>query len=214
MLFGSRCAVCDHPGSPLCTTCAGVLVAAPPLPPPPPLRSCTGLLAYDGAGRRLVTGIKYRNTRALVGRLGQRLAQQVATVPFDVVTWAPTSPARRRQRGYDQAELLARAVARSARRPCRALLERDGGPPQTGRTAPERHAGPRFRAAPCRGLAVLVVDDVSTTGATLSSAATVLLAGGAAAVDGAVLAVTPSRRDPLVEVPGAGPGAAVVGADE
>jgi predicted amidophosphoribosyltransferase len=191
MLLGSNCIVCHRPGEPLCSRCAGGLVAAPALPPPPPLRSRTGLLAYDGVARQLVVGIKYRNSRALVGRLGGRLAQQVATVPFDVVTWAPTSTSRRRARGYDQAELLARSVARRSRRPCRRLLEREGGPPQTGRSAPERRVGPDFRPLGGAGLSVLVVDDVSTTGATLSAAATALLAHGAAAVDAAVLAVTP-----------------------
>jgi ComF family protein len=194
MLLGSNCVVCDRPGEPLCPTCAGGLVAAPALTPPPPLRSCTGLLAYDGAARQLVVGIKYRNSRALVGRLGERLAQQVANVPFDVVTWAPTSPGRRRARGFDQAELLARAVARRSRRPCRALLERGAGPAQTGRSAQARLVGPSFRVAAGEpGQAVLLVDDVSTTGATLTAAATALLEHGAATVDAAVLAVTPSR---------------------
>jgi predicted amidophosphoribosyltransferase len=178
-------------------------VAAPDLPPPPGLGSCAGLLRYDGAGRRLVVAIKYRNSRALVGRLGQRLAQQVAAVPFDVVTWAPTSAERRRERGFDHAELLARAVARAARVPCHRLLARDGGPAQTGRSAPERHAGPHFSATGGGGRAVLLVDDVTTTGATLSAAARALRAGGARAVDGAVLAVTPIRHRPAAVPPGA-----------
>jgi predicted amidophosphoribosyltransferase len=199
MFLGSRCTTCDRPGPALCDTCAHRLIAAPPLAPRPPLRSCTGLVSYEGTGRQLVMGIKYRNERGLVGRLGRRLAQQVAVVPFDVVTWAPTSPARRRQRGFDQAELLARAVARGARRPCQPLLRRAQGPPQTGRSAVERETGPRFDALPCAGRAVLVVDDVATTGATLATAGEALLAAGARRVDAAVLALTPpSRRLVLV----------------
>jgi ComF family protein len=172
-----------------------MLVAAPSLLPRPPLRSCTGLLAYDGPARQLIVGIKYRNARALVGRLGRRLAQQVASLDFQVVTWAPTSAERRRERGFDQAELLARAVARSSGRPCRRLLDRAPGAPQTGRSGVERRMGPRFSAGPCPGAAVLVVDDVTTTGSTLAAAATVLLEAGAASVDGAVLAATPIRSD-------------------
>ena len=209
MLLGSRCVVCDRPDAPLCPACAGALVAAPTLTPPPPLRSCTALLTYDDAGRGLVVGIKYRNSRALLGRLGQRLAQQATGVPFDVVTWAPTSPARRRARGYDQAELLARAVARSARRPCRHLLDRGAGPPQTGRSAAERRDGPVFAGrGSCTGWSVLVIDDVSTTGSTLAAAAVALLDAGAAAVDGAVLAATPARHGPAAGVgDGVGEGA-------
>jgi predicted amidophosphoribosyltransferase len=213
MFFGSNCVVCDRAGAPLCEPCAATLVAAPELTPVPPLRSCTGLLAYDGAARQLVVGIKYRNARALVGRLGQRLAQQVASVPVDVVTWAPTSAARRRARGFDQAELLARAVARETERPCRRLLERDGAPPQTGRSAPERLAGPGIRALGGEGRAVLVVDDVSTTGATLAAAARALLDRGAISVDAAVLAVTPRRSIELTS-PAIEPEAVLTGADE
>ena len=63
-----------------------------------------------------------------------------------VVSWAPTTPARRRARGFDQAEVLARAVARTTRLPCRGLLRRLPGPPQTGLPASERRRGPRFVA--------------------------------------------------------------------
>jgi ComF family protein len=204
MLLGYRCAGCRRPGSPLCPDCAGDLAAAPDLTARPPLTSCTALLAYDGAARQLIGDIKFHNSRALVGRLGRRLAQQVATVPFDVVTWAPTSPARRRERGFDQAELLARALARAHRRPCRRLLARLDGPPQTGRPAVERLlVGPRFEARRCAGVSVLVVDDVCTTGSTMAAAGAALCNAGAVRVDGAVLAATPARRPVLVAVPGA-----------
>ena len=87
----------------------------------------------------------------------------------DLVTWAPTSSARIAERGFDQAELLARAVARELGVPCRRLLYRAHGGPQAGRGRAARLLGPSFRArAPRRGLRVLLVDDVVTTGGTLA----------------------------------------------
>jgi predicted amidophosphoribosyltransferase len=108
------------------------------------------------------------------------------------VTWAPTTLERRRARGFDPAEVLARAVARGLGVPCARLLDRRPGPPQTGLAAAARLLGPRFvarRAAPSR---VLLVDDVATTGATLAAAAAALRGAGAQNV----LAITGARTPP------------------
>jgi predicted amidophosphoribosyltransferase len=200
MFFGSTCSGCDRPGPVICAACAAQLRRPAPFPPPPGLTTCVALLVYTSVARHLVVDVKYRNARLLVARLAAGLAAVVAAPPgpdgasaprVDVITWAPTSGTRRRLRGYDQAELLAAAVARNLGLPCRPLLTRITGPPQTGRARDERHAGPGFRAAPCREWRVLVVDDVVTTGATLTSAATALRASGAVDVHGAVAARTP-----------------------
>jgi predicted amidophosphoribosyltransferase len=75
-------------------------------------------------------------------------------------------------------------VARQLGVPCRRLLYRAHGAPQTGKSRSDRLVGPAFRArAPRQGLAVLVVDDVVTTGATLHTAADALLAAGVARVE-------------------------------
>jgi predicted amidophosphoribosyltransferase len=147
---------------------------------PPVVPGIAALFAYTGAGRELLVGLKYRNGRAVLGWLGAALVRLVPSGAVEVVTWAPTHPERRRSRGYDQAELLARAVAQQLAVPCSRLLRRaDRAGPQTGRARAERLAGPAFVATRSVPDAVLLVDDVVTTGATLRGAAQALaLAGG------------------------------------
>jgi len=150
-------------------------------------------LSYTGVGRELVARLKYRNARAALPALAEAVVALVDPATVDLVTWAPTSAARRRERGFDQARLLARAVARRLHRPCRPLLTREPGPAQTGRPKRERVAGPRFTAIRRPPPNVLVVDDVVTTGATMLAAARALKAAGAVAVRGAAAARTPLK---------------------
>lgn len=110
----------------------------------------------------------------------------------------PLSPARRRERGFNQAELIARAVAREARLPLRrrVLKKTKECPPQTGLSAAARrtNVASAYRARlprSLRGKTLLLVDDVLTTGATAESAARALLAAGAGAVDVLTLARVP-----------------------
>lgn len=151
-------------------------------------------LAYDGVGRELVARLKYRNARGSVPFLARGMAAVVED-EVDLVTWAPTTPARLRSRGFDQARLLARAVAVGLLVPCRPLLRRRPGPPQTGRDAVARHAGPVFLARrPVDGRRILLVDDVVTTGATVGAAARALREAGAAEVHVVAAARTPPSR--------------------
>ncbi len=104
MLLPTTCPVCAAPGPAPCAGCAGDMRPAPALPPPAGVESCAALLAYAGAGRELVARLKYRNARASVRFLARGMAD-VVTEEVDVVTWAPTTPARLRARGFDQAGL-------------------------------------------------------------------------------------------------------------
>jgi predicted amidophosphoribosyltransferase len=163
----------------------------PALPVPPGLVTCQAVTAYDAAARQALVGLKNRDERALVAAWADRLAALVPPVDGLVVTWAPTSDRRRRRRGFDQAELLARAVARRRRLPVTRLLRRLPGAAQMGQTAAARSAGPAFSSRRACSHPVLLVDDVATTGATLSAAGRVLLAAGAPAVHGLVVARAP-----------------------
>ena len=187
------CPVCGASGAAPCTECASQLRPAPDLPTPYGLDDLVAPLSYTGTGRELVARLKYRNARAALPAVADAIAALVDPTCIDAITWAPTSAARRRERGFDQARLLARAVARRLHRPCRSLLTREPGPAQTGRPRRERVTGPRFTVARRPPDRVLVVDDVVTTGATMLAAARALKAAGAVAVRGAAAARTPLK---------------------
>jgi predicted amidophosphoribosyltransferase len=158
---------------------------------------------FAGRARDVLLGFKYRNRRQLAhhfaGLLVNRLlAEGVRPHDIDVVTWAPTSRRRRQQRGFDQAEVVARRVAAQLGLPCRRLLERDASSvAQTGLDRSARLHGPTFRASPrAAGQAVLLIDDVVTTGSTLRSADRALTEIGAVAITRAAVATTPALVRP------------------
>ena len=198
----TTCPVCGAVGGAPCASCWRRLRPAPAGTVPDGVDRFRALLAYEGVGRELLARLKYRNARSpvpwLAAAMAALVARLVTEVGLDVVTWAPTTPARRRARGFDQAEVLARAVAVELRLPCAPLLRRLPGPAQTGRSRDERWHGPAFVGrSPPRGrpVGVLLVDDLVTTGATISSAALALRGSGAAAVVALTAGRTPRHHD-------------------
>jgi ComF family protein len=195
MFFATLCAGCNQPGDTLCHRCRFSLASAASQV------SDTGIMAalpFEGVARQVVHGLKYRNRRLVARQLARLMVRRLKVGAIDLVTWAPTSGSRARSRGYDQAELLARAVAAELGVPCRRLLYRSHGASQTGHTRAERLQGPSFRARTSRQqLRVLLVDDVVTTGATLLAAREALLAAGVGAVVCVAAAATSAAAQPL-----------------
>jgi predicted amidophosphoribosyltransferase len=194
MIFMTRCAGCDRPGAAVCTTCRFALLGPRPRCGPHGVHAA---VPFTGRARKVVLALKYGNRRQVARHLAGLVVNAVVAegdhLAIDVVTWAPTGPARRRTRGFDQAELVARTVARQLGVPCRRLLERDGGVAQTGRSRAARLHGPTYRVHPgAAGRRVIVVDDVVTTGATLRAASHALDAAGAVVVGLYAVAATPA----------------------
>lgn len=202
VLFPPVCVACSRllrrPGAlPLCTACAPEAV---PLPEAARRGETTALFAYEGALARAVTRLKFGGQPALAGPLGRLLAAGLGPTPaWEQVVAAPLHPLRAFVRGYDQAGLLAAHLVRawpSTPRPRLLAALRRTRPtlPQTDLDRRARLANVQGaflvpeRARPAvAGRRVLVIDDVTTTGATLAACRAALLAAGAAEVGGLAL---------------------------
>lgn len=154
-----------------------------------PIESATALYYYGKESRvqALIHQLKYRGVQAVGDRLGRKLAEGLALQPeannFAAVIPVPLHPAKRRRRGYNQSDSIARGVAEVLDRPFRpdALRRRTDTASQTRKTIWERWQGvstvfERSRTADdLRGRHLLLIDDVITTGSTLEACANRLL---------------------------------------
>jgi|TARA_B100000953_G_scaffold98823_1_gene81149 predicted amidophosphoribosyltransferase len=148
---------------------------------------------YDGSAGVLVRGLKFANRRTPVRALGSALAGIGFwdDDPPDLVTWVPSTVERRNRRGFEHAALLARATGRELGVPVRRLLLRAPGPPQATRGLRQRLRGPAMRSRRfAHGASIVIVDDVVTTGTSLSMAANALRAAGASRISAVAVAAT------------------------
>lgn len=160
-------------------------------------------LWYRGMVRESHHRFKFGGVRAYAETYGMLMEQCVRgqlTGEIDVITWTPVSKKRRRKRGYDQSQLLAQRLGQRLELPVEPLLNKIRHTKAQARIQEEsaRRANvlgaydiaPDARVA---GRRILLVDDVVTTGSTLSECARVLRTAGAESVVSATLAVTPKQ---------------------
>ena len=204
LLFPPKCPFCrnilDDPRAPVCPECQGKL---PWLLGEDALRAvegtagCLSPLAYRDGVPEAVRRYKFPGNPSYgkpFGLLMAQCAQDGLTGAVDVVTWTPLSRRRKKKRGFDQAELLARTAAGELGLPVRKLLEKrtDNGPQSHLEDEAARRANVqgvyRLTGEDLSGLRVLLVDDVVTTGSTLSECARTLRTMGAEDVVCAALA--------------------------
>jgi len=220
LLFPARCAACDVLGeSPFCAACAESLVPAPAGCPvcgvpqdetllpalkprrcphcrvqPPRFAFASAAYLHGGALAEAIYRLKYERREDLGLALGV-LFEACAVPKSDLLVPIPLHPRRVRQRGYDQARLLADGAARRFHIPVAPLLRRvreTGQQVGRDRTARERSVRGAFAASGrVLGLRLCLIDDVLTTGATASAAAAALLEAGAARVEVRTLARAP-----------------------
>jgi predicted amidophosphoribosyltransferase len=135
---------------------------------------------FDGVAREVVHGLKYARRLSLAQVAADAMVRALPSHEVaDAVVPVPAGPLRWRWRGFDPAEEIACAVAASTALPLIDCLRRGRGRRQVGRRKSDRLAHPPkvWAEAPCPRHALLV-DDVWTTGATLSACARVLREGG------------------------------------
>ena len=216
LLFPRWCVGCGREGSFLCSSCRTSLPhLMPPLcsrcgKPQPSGTLCSGCTGreakidgirspfqFDGTMRQAIHQLKYRNLRALAAPLAELIYDYLVTnpMPGKALVPVPLHSKRLRERGYNQSGLLARKLAKLAGLPVidDCLIRKRLAPPQAKTQNVKERRGNVADAFVCRdhrlkGSQVLLIDDVTTSGATLDACAAALKDAGAASVWGLVLA--------------------------
>jgi predicted amidophosphoribosyltransferase len=188
----------------MCERCDAALRRMPPVTSAVPgLGQVWSAAPYEGAARRLIGALKFGSRLGLAEEAATLIAGRLPGEFLDgTIVPVPPAPLRRRHRGFDSAQAIAAALARRTGLPLVPCLARSQSPRQVGRRRAERLADPpRVRVVSPPPSQALLVDDVTTTGATLAACAEALRAAGVIHVAAITFAASRSVRAPLGERP-------------
>lgn len=162
------------------------------------LDSFAAVWYYEKNIRRSLLRFKFYGKRSYAKSYGRLLAMELLNEHpdgFDILTWVPISPLRKLRRGYDQVELIAKAVGTELGvEPVPLLKKIRSNPPQARITGEARRRANVLGVyalredAAVHGKKIVLLDDILTTGATMGEAARVLLTAGAKEIHGAAVA--------------------------
>lgn len=178
-----RCQKISH-GSRVCTNCRRICQ----------LGYVWVATSYEGAAKELLHKFKFERAKSGAQIIANYLDERLPYLkPATLVSFVPTSPQRARLRGYDQAELIGQEFARRRGLTCLRLLARVGRQRQVGanrqlRLSQLEHSFMALNPSRIKEAKILLIDDVVTTGGTLSAAAKVFKQAGAKSVDAATFA--------------------------
>ena len=210
LLYPPRCAFCHHlmpHGVAVCDYCRKTLPytdGAAQSRKLTHIAQCVSPLYYKGRVRESLLRYKFRGLTAYAEIYGEFLSKCIDEngISCDSITWVPLSRKRLLLRGYDQARLLAEDLSRRTGLPCERLLRKTRDhPAQSGtRSAAQRRANVSgvYRAENeerIRARRILLVDDIVTTGATLSECAAVLKRAGAAEICAVTVAAAEKQNN-------------------
>ena len=216
LLFPQRCIGCGKEGNLLCSSCLFLLPRiTPPLCPLCGSPQSSGILCpnciscqtqidgirspfrFDKIIRQAIHQLKYQNLRALAIPLAGLLADYLVnnSIPGEVLVPVPLHNKRLRERGYNQSYLLSREISKLTGLPVidDCIIRVQHTPPQARTLTVNERRSNVASAFTCRdhrfrGKEILLIDDVSTSGATLNACAATLKAAGASSVWGLTLA--------------------------
>ena len=207
LLFPTRCILCREymgPGRPsICPRCQSTMHQTEPGSTRKGdfFAGCVSALYYEGRVKEAIIRFKFNGAQVYDHAFGELVAQRIYEQygeDYDIISWVPLSPDRRYSRGYDQTQLLARdAAKRLNRHLVRTLKKKWGVKPQSRSGSPAQRKANISGAfsvknpKAVKGKRILLIDDIITSGATLSECAKTLLLAGAEEVLCASLARTP-----------------------